>query len=85
MISNTQLLSVDVVDVGCGSEHVVVVGGRGDIYSWGRGQAGRLGLNSEEDQVTERSDWLAGGPRVSCDWSAVVVVVVPASRGPAPH
>ena len=26
------LLSVDVVDVGCGSEHVVVVGGRGDIY-----------------------------------------------------
>ena len=65
MISNTQLLSVDVVDVGCGSEHVVVVGGRGDIYSWGRGQAGRLGLNSEEDQVTERSDWSAGGGGVS--------------------
>ena len=49
-----QLLSVDVVDVGCGSEHVVVVGGRGDIYSWGRGQSGRLGLNSEDDQCAPR-------------------------------
>ena len=49
-----QLLSVDVVSVGCGSEHVVVVGGRGDVYSWGRGQAGRLGLNSEEDQCSPR-------------------------------
>ena len=49
-----QLLSVDVVDVGCGAEHVVVVGGRGDVYSWGRGQAGRLGLNSEEDQCSPR-------------------------------
>ena len=50
-----QLLSVDVVDIGVGSEHVVVVGGRGDIYSWGRGEHGRLGLSSDEDQCTPRS------------------------------
>ena len=33
-----QLLSVDVVGVGAGAEHVVVVGGQGDVYAWGRGQ-----------------------------------------------
>ena len=33
-----QLLSVDVVGVGAGTEHVVVVGGQGDVYAWGRGQ-----------------------------------------------
>ena len=35
-----QLLSVDVVGVGAGAEHVVVVGGQGDVYAWGRGQGG---------------------------------------------
>ena len=49
-----QLLSVDVVDVGAGAEHMVVVGGQGDVYSWGRGQGGRLGLGSEEDVCTPR-------------------------------
>ena len=37
-----QLLSVDVVGVGAGAEHVVVVGGQGDVYAWGRGQGGFL-------------------------------------------
>ena len=37
-----QLLSVDVVGVGAGTEHVVVVGGQGDVYAWGRGQGGFL-------------------------------------------
>ena len=35
-----QLLSVDVVGVGAGAEHVVVVGGQGDVYAWGGGQGG---------------------------------------------
>ena len=34
------LLSVDVSAVSCGPEHVVVVGGQGDVYSWGRGYKG---------------------------------------------
>ncbi|XP_023340046.1 serine/threonine-protein kinase Nek8 [Eurytemora carolleeae] len=50
-----QLLSVDVVAIGCGSEHVVVVGGQGDVYSWGRGAAGRLGLASEEDVAAPKA------------------------------
>merc|ERR1719336_3625503 len=49
-----QLLSVDVVGVGAGAEHVVVVGGQGDVYAWGRGQGGRLGLGTEEDVCTPK-------------------------------
>ena len=43
------LLSVDILSVACGNEHVVVVGGNGDVYAWGRGAGGRLGLGNEED------------------------------------
>ena len=42
------------VGVSCGSEHVVVVGGQGDLYSWGRGAGGRLGLGTEEDVCSPR-------------------------------
>ena len=43
------LLSVDILSVSCGNEHVVVVGGNGDVYAWGRGAGGRLGLGNEDD------------------------------------
>jgi len=43
------LLDVDVASVACGPEHVVVVSGKGDVYAWGRGEGGRLGLDCEED------------------------------------
>lgn len=43
------LLSVDVNGIACGSHHVVVVGGDGEIYSWGRGEGGRLGQGHEDD------------------------------------
>ena len=43
------LLSIDVSAVACGPEHVVVVSGKGDLYAWGRGSEGRLGLGNEED------------------------------------
>lgn len=46
------LLSVDVLAVACGNEHVVVVGGKGDVYAWGRGAGGRLGLGHEDDCCT---------------------------------
>ncbi|XP_064092354.1 serine/threonine-protein kinase Nek8-like [Macrobrachium nipponense] len=45
-----RLLSVDVGAISCGSQHVVVVGGEeGDVYTWGRGEGGRLGTGQEED------------------------------------
>ena len=46
--------SVDVVAIGCGSEHVVVVGGQGDVYAWGRGSQGRLGLATEDDACSPK-------------------------------
>lgn len=42
--------SVDVVVIGCGQQHVVVVGRDGDVYSWGQGQRGQLGLGTEDCQ-----------------------------------
>ncbi|XP_041458233.1 uncharacterized protein LOC121410305 isoform X1 [Lytechinus variegatus] len=43
------LLSVDVTSISCGPEHVVVVGVDGEIFSWGKGKDGRLGLGDEQD------------------------------------
>ncbi|XP_052802250.1 serine/threonine-protein kinase Nek9-like [Mya arenaria] len=43
------LLSVDVIAVACGPSHVVVVGSEGEIFSWGNGAAGRLGLGTEDN------------------------------------
>ena len=43
------LLTVDVAAIACGHRHVVVVGGGGEVYSWGQGQGGQLGLGHEED------------------------------------
>ncbi|XP_043239693.1 serine/threonine-protein kinase Nek8-like [Amphibalanus amphitrite] len=43
------LLTVDVAAIACGRRHVVVVGGGGEVYSWGQGQGGQLGLGHEED------------------------------------
>ena len=42
--------SVDVIAVACGPSHVVVVGSEGEIFSWGNGASGRLGLGTEENQ-----------------------------------
>ncbi|XP_053387860.1 uncharacterized protein LOC123541853 [Mercenaria mercenaria] len=43
------LLSVDVISVACGPSHVVVVGSEGEIFAWGQGADGRLGLGNEEN------------------------------------
>ncbi|XP_018009884.1 serine/threonine-protein kinase Nek8-like [Hyalella azteca] len=49
-----KLLSVDVAGLSCGQQHVVVVGSEGDVYSWGKGQSGRLGQGNEEDCCVPR-------------------------------
>ncbi|XP_076813812.1 uncharacterized protein LOC143460256 isoform X1 [Clavelina lepadiformis] len=45
------LLSIDVTTVACGSNHVVVLGDNGEMYSWGCGDHGRLGIGTEENAV----------------------------------
>ncbi|KAF2367178.1 Protein kinase domain [Trinorchestia longiramus] len=49
-----KLLSVDVAGLSCGQQHVVVVGSEGDVYSWGKGQGGRLGQGHEDDCCVPR-------------------------------
>lgn len=40
---------MDVTSISCGPEHVVGVGVDGEIFAWGKGKDGRLGLGDEED------------------------------------
>jgi len=42
--------SVDVTSLTAGPLHVLAVGSEGDVYSWGQGSHGRLGLGTEENQ-----------------------------------
>lgn len=44
-----RLLAVDVGGISCGSQHVVVVAAEGVVYTWGRGEGGRLGTGHEDD------------------------------------
>ena len=44
------LLSVDVIAVACGTSHVVVVGSQGEVFAWGNGTDGKLGLGMEDNQ-----------------------------------
>jgi alpha-tubulin suppressor-like RCC1 family protein len=38
------IFSIDVTAVACGKKHVVVVGSEGEVFSWGCGADGRLGM-----------------------------------------
>jgi NIMA (never in mitosis gene a)-related kinase len=55
VLSTEKLLSVDVVAIGCGPHHVAVLSRDGEMYTWGRGDGGRLGLGHEEDWYLAQS------------------------------
>ena len=44
------LLNYDVLVVGCGENHVIVLMTDGSIFAWGLGCDGRLGLGNEDNQ-----------------------------------
>lgn len=72
-----KLLSVDVVVIGCGPHHVAVLSQDGEMYTWGRGDGGRLGLGHEEDccspmKVTLPSDCVVHTLRCGGDGTAVI-------------
>ncbi|XP_066264089.1 uncharacterized protein [Branchiostoma lanceolatum] len=46
------LLSVDVRAISCGPHHVVAVGSDGEVFAWGRGRHGCLGLGDEVDHFS---------------------------------
>ncbi|KMZ61630.1 Regulator of chromosome condensation (RCC1) family protein [Zostera marina] len=41
-----------VEDVACGSYHIVVLTSRSEVFTWGKGENGRLGLGDTEDRKT---------------------------------
>ncbi|VDI36377.1 NIMA (never in mitosis gene a)-related kinase [Mytilus galloprovincialis] len=49
-LTGKSISSIDVIAVACGKKHVVVVGSEGEVFSWGCGADGRLGLGNDDDQ-----------------------------------
>lgn len=45
------LLHVDVSSIACGDNHVAIVGTKGQVYTWGHGACGKLGLGNEESHA----------------------------------
>ena len=45
------LLHVDVAYIACGDHHVAIVGTKGEVYTWGNGTSGKLGLGTEESHA----------------------------------
>lgn len=43
------LLKVDVVKISCGNYHLAVLTNEGQLYTWGRGNYGQLGLGNLQD------------------------------------
>ena len=41
-----------IVRVACGSYHSAAIAASGELFTWGRGAGGRLGLGHTEDQLT---------------------------------
>lgn len=48
----SELAGKQVVHIACGSSHSAAVTSAGELYTWGRGSFGRLGLGTTEDQLT---------------------------------
>lgn len=55
---------VAVRQIDCGSLHVAVLSQAGDVFSWGCGGFGRLGLGDEDDRYSPQAVQLRGSPRV---------------------
>lgn len=43
------LLKVDVVKISCGNHHIVALTNEEQLYAWGRGNYGQLGLGNLQD------------------------------------
>lgn len=43
------LCGLRIASISCGDQHIAVVGGNGQLFTWGKGQFGRLGHGHEND------------------------------------
>ena len=55
---------MDIVSISCGARHVVAVTSSGDVFAWGCGEDGRLGLGSDETHCRPMKVPLEEGVRV---------------------
>jgi len=69
------LLEVDVVNVACGSKHVVALCDDGQVFSWGCGVDGKLGLGSEASYKTPQKVQMTQSVRdVRCSHNSTVFI-----------
>eukprot|EP00794_Sanderia_malayensis_P007994 gene7994-8853_t len=71
------LLGYTVVHLSCGSAHVMVITDRGDVFSWGRGDSGRLGCGNTESKLVPtkvplESNCSANGVKCGSDCSFIL-------------
>jgi alpha-tubulin suppressor-like RCC1 family protein len=59
------LLKVDVVKMSCGNYHLAVLTNEGQLYTWGRGNHGQLGLGNLQDWYVRRFFRLEHHPFIS--------------------
>ncbi|PNX98304.1 E3 ubiquitin-protein ligase herc2-like protein [Trifolium pratense] len=50
--TNPDNLSRKIVDVAAGESHTLLLTGDGNVYTWGKGMFGRLGLGSQKDELS---------------------------------
>ena len=50
--------------VACGGNHSFICTDEGEVYSWGEGQYGALGLNSLQDQFRPKRVEILGDSRI---------------------
>ena len=43
-------ISVNVTSLAAGPQHVLAIGSEGQVFSWGQGSHGRLGLGTDDNQ-----------------------------------
>lgn len=48
------LFSVNVTALAAGPQHVLAVGSEGQVFSWGQGSYGRLGLGTDDNQYVAK-------------------------------
>ncbi|KAB0402489.1 hypothetical protein E2I00_008153, partial [Balaenoptera physalus] len=86
------LLGYEMVQVACGASHVLALSTERELFAWGRGDGGRLGLGTRESHSCPQQVPMPPGQeaqRVVCGIDSSMILTVPgqalAWEEPAPH
>lgn len=53
-----RLKGIEIIDFELGYEHGIALSKTGEVYSWGRGDCGRLGTTIDETETTPKVIWV---------------------------